>query len=173
MAKGIQMDIIGSVPIDLQAQIQVFAQAKKDPIAALESNRRRMQNMSVLERKEKLLDILNKQRMKASTNNLLQTERDEINSNGIQSPYYNKNEPYTSFKLPDTYRSSNLPPLGKANKGQQQPHPYYLAHSLDLSQPAIMRVPIQNLDTIAETLASNNKHRKNAILHLDSPKQYT
>jgi hypothetical protein len=25
MAKGIQMDIIGSVPIDLQAQIQVFS----------------------------------------------------------------------------------------------------------------------------------------------------
>jgi hypothetical protein len=33
--------------------------------------------MSVLERKEKLLDVLNKQRLKASTNNLLETERDE------------------------------------------------------------------------------------------------
>ena len=33
--------------------------------------------MSVLERKEKLLDILNKQRMKSSTKNLLETERDE------------------------------------------------------------------------------------------------
>ena len=58
--------------------------------------------MSVLERKEKLLDILNKQRMKSSTNNLLSTERDETKSNGIQSPYYNKNEPYASFALPDT-----------------------------------------------------------------------
>ena len=39
--------------------------------------------MSVLERKEKLLDILNKQRMKSSTKNLLETERDEGNSIGI------------------------------------------------------------------------------------------
>jgi hypothetical protein len=36
--------------------------------------------MSVLERKEKLLDVLNKQRMKSSTNNLLETERDEAKS---------------------------------------------------------------------------------------------
>lgn len=33
--------------------------------------------MSVLERKEKLLDVLNKQRMKSSTNNLLETDRDD------------------------------------------------------------------------------------------------
>ena len=73
--------------------------------------------MSVLERKEKLLDVLNKQRMKSSTNNLLETERDEGKSSGISSPYYNKNEPYSSFVLPDTSRSKNLPPLGNANKG--------------------------------------------------------
>ncbi len=36
-----------------------------------------------------------------------------------------------------------------------------------------MKVPIQDMNTIAETLASNNKHKKNAILHIDSPKQHT
>jgi hypothetical protein len=55
--------------------------------------------------------------MKSSTNNLLETERDEGKSMGISSPYYNKNEPYSSFVLPDTSRSKNLPPLGNANKG--------------------------------------------------------
>ena len=59
MAKGIQMDIIGAVPIDMKSQMQVFAQTKSDPMAALHSNRRRMENMSVLERKEKLLDVIN------------------------------------------------------------------------------------------------------------------
>ena len=36
--------------------------------------------MSVLERKEKLLDVLNQQRMKQSSNNLLESEREEARS---------------------------------------------------------------------------------------------
>lgn len=60
------MDIIGSVPLDKDAQMKIFSQlqAKKyeNEVDRLKSNQRRILNLSMLERKEKLVEFMNEQR---------------------------------------------------------------------------------------------------------------
>ncbi len=56
------MDLIGAVPMDKGQQMKIFSHVEPKKFIkeeSLMSNRRRIYNMSVIERKEKLLNFVN------------------------------------------------------------------------------------------------------------------
>ncbi len=66
LAKGLQMDLIGAVPMERDQHLKVFAQMQDKSFVEGPQSNRHLQNLTSVERKEKLLGYVNEQRKHAT-----------------------------------------------------------------------------------------------------------
>ncbi len=100
------------------------------------ASQNRLQNLTSIERKEKLIDYVNEQRK-----HFIDIDKNNLSPNHSRSTL----EPGIQLTLPTSFKDENkkyiLPPVPHAHKRDMNQQ-YYLAHSLDLSQPELVKVYI-------------------------------